>query len=80
MKHNIVFIIVILFRVDIVQSQIRVAEGYSLPEIGLNQENIHIIGSSIQCRMTTEDPTKDFIPDAGRLEVLMNIDELSHAV
>lgn len=55
--------------VDIVQSQIRVAEGYSLPEIGLNQENIQIIGSSIQCRMTTEDPTKDFIPDTGRLEV-----------
>ncbi|KAL5017741.1 hypothetical protein ScPMuIL_005172, partial [Solemya velum] len=42
--------------VDLVQSQIRVAEGRALPDIGLNQEDIRLNGCAIQCRMTTEDP------------------------
>lgn len=56
--------------VDLVHSQIRVSEGKSLQEIGLNQHNIYPNGSSIQCRMTTEDPAKDFRPDTGRIEVI----------
>ena len=56
-------------RVDLVHTQIRVAEGKSLPELGLNQHNIFPTGSSIQCRMTTEDPAKNFQPDTGRIEV-----------
>lgn len=55
--------------VDLVHSQIRVSEGKSLPELGLSQHNIFPNGSSIQCRMTTEDPAKNFQPDTGRIEV-----------
>ena len=55
--------------IDLVQSQIKVAEGHSLADLGLAQHNIRVNGSSIQCRMTTEDPAKDFQPDNGRLEV-----------
>lgn len=56
-------------RVDLVHAQIRVTEGMSLPELGLSQHNIFPNGSSIQCRMTTEDPAKNFQPDTGRIEV-----------
>jgi pyruvate carboxylase len=52
-----------------VQSQIRVAEGKTLAELDLKQENIFINGSAIQIRLTTEDPAKNFQPDIGRLEV-----------
>ena len=55
--------------VDLVQSQIRVAEGHNLNDLNLKQENIKIYGSAIQCRMTTEDPAKNFQPDNGRIEV-----------
>lgn len=55
--------------VDIVQSQIMVAQGLSLPEIGINsQEDIKLSGYSIQCRITTEDPTNNFAPDTGKIE------------
>ena len=57
------------YSVDLVHTQIRVAEGKSLPELGLNQHNIFPTGSCIQCRMTTEDPAKNFQPDTGRIEV-----------
>lgn len=51
------------------QSQIRIAEGHTLEELGLSQDKIHCIGAAIQCRVTTEDPAKDFQPDSGRIEV-----------
>lgn len=57
---------------DIVQSQILIAQGYSLDsqEIGINsQDDISQRGYAIQCRVTTEDPTNDFAPDTGRLDV-----------
>jgi len=56
--------------IDIVQTQIRVAEGYALsdPEIGIpSQEEIKRNGYAIQSRVTTEDPENGFVPDAGRL-------------
>lgn len=56
-------------RIDLVQTQIRVAEGMTLPELGLTQENIKPQGYAIQCRVTTEDPAKNFQPDTGRIEV-----------
>ena len=56
-------------RIDLVNSQIRITEGKSLPELGLSQHNIFPNGCAIQCRMTTEDPAKNFQPDAGRIEV-----------
>ncbi|KAJ8308360.1 hypothetical protein KUTeg_013234 [Tegillarca granosa] len=55
--------------VDLVQSQIKIAEGKMLPELNLSQDKIHLNGCAIQCRMTTEDPAKNFQPDTGRIEV-----------
>lgn len=55
--------------IDLVQSQIRITEGLTLPELGMTQDNIQAQGCSIQCRVTTEDPAKNFQPDTGRLEV-----------
>lgn len=55
--------------VDLVQAQIRLAEGYLLPELKLTQESIQTTGTAIQCRVTTEDPALDFRPDTGRIEV-----------
>ena len=55
--------------VDQVHAQIHVAEGRSLPDLGLRQENIRINGCAIQCRVTTEDPARSFQPDTGRIEV-----------
>lgn len=55
--------------VDLVQSQIKIAEGKSLEDIGLTQDRIKLHGCAIQCRMTTEDPARQFQPDTGRIEV-----------
>ncbi|XP_076758922.1 pyruvate carboxylase isoform X1 [Xylocopa sonorina] len=55
--------------IDLVQSQIRIAEGITLPELGMTQEKIVPQGFAIQCRVTTEDPAKNFQPDSGRIEV-----------
>ncbi|XP_024082147.1 pyruvate carboxylase, mitochondrial-like isoform X2 [Cimex lectularius] len=55
--------------VDLVQSQIKVAECMTLPEMGLSQDKIKHFGCAIQARVTTEDPTKAFRPDTGRIEV-----------
>lgn len=54
------------------QSQIRIAEGVTLPELGLTQDSIKPQGFAIQCRVTTEDPAKNFQPDTGRIEVNFN--------
>ncbi|ARJ27695.1 pyruvate carboxylase [Staphylococcus lugdunensis] len=56
--------------IDIVKTQILVADGASLfgEEIGLpQQQDIHTLGYAIQCRITTEDPTNDFMPDSGTI-------------
>ena len=58
--------------IDIVQSQILVAEGYSLDsdEIGIKgQESIEVRGYAIQCRVTTEDPLNNFAPDTGNIDI-----------
>lgn len=58
--------------IDIVQSQILVAEGYELAsnEIGIpSQESIKVNGYAIQCRITTEDPSNNFAPDTGKIDV-----------
>src|SRR5262249_44740050 len=55
---------------DIVKSQILVAGGLPLsdPEVGLgSQEGVRTHGHALQCRVTTEDPGNNFIPDYGRL-------------
>ena len=56
--------------IDLVRSQILVAKGFALdsPEIAIpSQEEIPCNGYAIQCRITTEDPTKNFAPDYGRI-------------
>ena len=55
--------------VDLVQSQLKIANGATLPELGLTQDTIKKNGYAIQCRVTTEDPAKGFLPDFGRIEV-----------
>lgn len=57
--------------IDIVQAQILIAEGYPLDskEIGIKgQEDVQPRGYAIQCRVTTEDPLKNFIPDTGVID------------
>ena len=56
--------------VDLVRAQILIAEGYPLstPEIGLaSQDDLHMNGYAIQCRVTTEDPANNFAPDTGKI-------------
>ena len=53
--------------VDLVQSQMLIAAGASLEELGLQQENIRLRGAALQCRITTEDPTQGFRPDTGKI-------------
>ena len=56
--------------IDIVQSQIRIAEGYGLhsPAIDIpQQKDLAYRGEAIQCRITTEDPANQFMPDTGKL-------------
>ena len=56
--------------IDIVRSQILIAAGYPLshPDIGLTkQEDVHVNGYAIQCRVTTEDPANNFAPDNGKI-------------
>jgi len=55
--------------IDIVRAQILVAEGKSLVEATgvATQYDVKLDGHAIQCRITTEDPTNNFIPDYGRI-------------
>ncbi len=53
--------------VDLVQSQLRIAGGETLADLGLAQESIVQRGAALQCRVTTEDPANDFRPDTGRI-------------
>lgn len=55
--------------IDIVAAQIQIAAGASLEEMGLLQDKITTRGFAIQCRITTEDPAKNFQPDTGTIEV-----------
>ncbi|WP_026476888.1 pyruvate carboxylase [Alkaliphilus transvaalensis] len=58
--------------IDIVQSQILIAQGYSLAseEIGIySQNDIKVNGYAIQSRVTTEDPSNQFAPDTGKIDV-----------
>ena len=53
--------------VDLVQSQMRIAAGESLADLGLTQEAITMHGFALQCRITTEDPAANFRPDTGKI-------------
>ncbi|MCI2947336.1 pyruvate carboxylase [Staphylococcus caledonicus] len=56
--------------IDIVKTQILVADGANLFDERIampKQEDIQSLGYAIQCRITTEDPTNDFMPDSGTI-------------
>lgn len=53
--------------VDLVQSQMRIAYGQSLAELGLSQETVYLRGAALQVRITTEDPAAGFRPDTGKI-------------
>ncbi|KAM7217384.1 pyruvate carboxylase [Rhypophila decipiens] len=55
--------------IDIVAAQIQIAAGATLEQLGLTQDRISTRGFAIQCRITTEDPAKNFQPDTGKIEV-----------
>jgi pyruvate carboxylase len=56
--------------IDIVRSQILIAQGHKLHEEPLalpQQDKVPLYGAALQCRVTTEDPAKNFAPDYGRI-------------
>ncbi len=53
--------------VDLVASQLCIASGWSLEQLGLSQETMQARGAALQCRITTEDPANGFRPDTGRI-------------
>ena len=57
--------------IDIVRAQILIAEGKTLAEAtgAARQEDVKLDGHALQCRVTTEDPLNNFIPDYGRIQI-----------
>ncbi|GAB2989655.1 pyruvate carboxylase [Amycolatopsis acidiphila] len=53
--------------VDLVQSQMRIAAGETLADLGLSQDKVYLRGAALQCRITTEDPANGFRPDTGMI-------------
>jgi pyruvate carboxylase len=56
--------------IDIVKAQIHILDGFAIgtPESGVPpQDEIRLNGNALQCRITTEDPEQNFIPDYGRI-------------
>jgi len=56
--------------IDLVRAQILVAQGHSLHDETMRlprQENVPLYGAALQCRVTTEDPEKNFAPDYGKI-------------
>ncbi|MSE05051.1 ATP-grasp domain-containing protein, partial [Lactobacillus salivarius] len=53
--------------IDLVKAQVKVASGESLP---FNQNDIQINGSAIECRINAEDPSKNFMPQVGKVRYL----------
>ena len=57
--------------IDIVKAQIHILEGFAIgtPESGVPaQKDIRLNGHALQCRITTEDPEQNFVPDYGRIQ------------
>ncbi|HZK47893.1 MAG TPA: pyruvate carboxylase, partial [Atopostipes sp.] len=56
--------------IDIVKTQILIADGENLFDDAIRmpaQENIKVSGYAFQCRITTEDPLNNFVPDTGKI-------------
>lgn len=56
--------------VDVVKAQLAVAEGARIGGGAIPaQDDVHLNGHAMQCRITTEDPEQNFIPDHGRIQI-----------
>ncbi|HYB63682.1 MAG TPA: pyruvate carboxylase [Steroidobacteraceae bacterium] len=56
--------------IDLVKAQIRIAGGARIGDPGSGvppQDEIRVSGHALQCRITTEDPENNFIPDYGKI-------------
>ena len=57
--------------IDLVKAQIRIAAGARVGDAASSgvppQQDIRLLSHALQCRVTTEDPNNQFIPDYGRL-------------
>jgi pyruvate carboxylase len=56
--------------IDIVRCQIQIAQGLALHDAEINlpaQQDIVVHGYALQCRVTTEDPANNFVPDYGKI-------------
>ena len=56
--------------IDLVRCQIQVAQGHQLHGAEMNlpaQERVPLYGYALQCRITTEDPQNQFVPDYGKI-------------
>ena len=56
--------------IDIVRSQILIAQGHSLHDSAMHlprQQDVPLYGFALQCRVTTEDPANEFVPDYGKI-------------
>ncbi len=50
--------------IDLIKEQIRIASGQKL---SYRQEDVHLNGHAIECRINAEDPKKDFRPSPGTI-------------
>ena len=57
--------------IDIVKAQILIAQGARIGDLDSShvppQKDIKLNGHALQCRITTEDPENNFVPDYGRI-------------
>jgi pyruvate carboxylase len=56
--------------IDIVRGQIQIAQGHALHDAEMNlprQSDVAVNGFALQCRVTTEDPANNFVPDYGKI-------------
>ena len=56
--------------IDLVKAQIRIADGARIGDPGSGvpaQAQIRLMAHALQCRVTTEDPFNNFVPDYGRM-------------
>jgi pyruvate carboxylase len=68
--------------IDLVKAQIRIAAGAHIgtAESGVpRQEDIRVTSHALQCRVTTEDPENNFVPDYGRIEVYRSPAGIRHS-
>jgi acetyl-CoA carboxylase biotin carboxylase subunit len=54
--------------IDLIKTQLRIAAGEPLP---FRQEDIHVRGHAIECRINAENPYKNFQPAPGKIEQLI---------